>query len=52
VSVGLYMDVHVRAEITRGLRARGVDVRTAQEDGAHRFDDAALLDRATALGRA
>ena len=45
------MDVHFRAEITRGLRARGVDVRTAQDDGAHRLDDAALLDRAAALGR-
>ena len=51
MSVSLYMDVHVRAEITRGLRARGVDVRTAQEDGAHRLEDAALLDRAAALGR-
>ena len=51
MSVSLYMDVHVRAEITRGLRARGVDVRMAQEDGTHRLDDAALLGRAAALGR-
>jgi len=33
VSVGLYMDVHVPAAITRGLLLRGVDVLTAQIDG-------------------
>ncbi|HLL75760.1 MAG TPA: DUF5615 family PIN-like protein [Pyrinomonadaceae bacterium] len=51
MSVRLYMDVHVRRAVTNGLRLRGVDVLTAQEDGARRLDDAALLDRATALGR-
>jgi uncharacterized protein with PIN domain len=45
------MDVHVPAAITDGLRLRGVDVLTAQEDGARKFLDADLLDRATALGR-
>lgn len=30
---------------------RGVDVLTAQEDGTSDWDDARLLDRATALGR-
>lgn len=45
------MDVHVRAAVTRGLRLRGVDVLTAQEDGARRLEDAELLDRATACGR-
>jgi hypothetical protein len=45
------MDVHVRREITVGLRLRGVDVLTAQEDGARRFPDSDLLDRATALDR-
>jgi len=45
------MDVHVPDAITVGLRLRGVDVLTAQEDGARRFPDAMLLDRATALGR-
>jgi hypothetical protein len=29
VSVGLYMDVHVPAAITRGLLLRGVDAMTA-----------------------
>lgn len=51
MSVGLYMDVHVPAAITRGLRLRGVDVLTAQADGTAELEDAALLDRATAIGR-
>ena len=32
MSVRLYMDVHVRRAVTAGLRLRGVDVLTAQED--------------------
>ena len=51
MSVSLYMDVHVPAAITEGLRLRGVQVLTAQEDGKRRLPDDALLDRATALGR-
>jgi predicted nuclease of predicted toxin-antitoxin system len=51
MSVKLYMDVHVRRAVTKGLRQRGVDVLTAQEDGADRLADPELLDRATALGR-
>lgn len=46
MSLRLYMDVHVRWAITAGLRRRGLDVLTAQEDGAARFEDPALLDRA------
>ena len=49
--VALYMDVHVKEAITRGLRRRGVDVLTAQEDGCARLEDSALLDRAAALNR-
>lgn len=45
------MDVNVRAEITRQLRARGVDVLTSEEDGTREFSDSDLLDRATLLGR-
>lgn len=45
------MDVHVPRAVTNGLRRRGVDVLTAQEDGAATLDDRALLDRATALNR-
>jgi hypothetical protein len=51
VSVALYMVVNVHRGITEGLRSRGVDVITAQEDGTTRLEDSDLLDRATALGR-
>lgn len=51
MSVRLYMDVHVRQAVTNGLRLRGIDVITAQEDGATMFDDAELLDRASQLRR-
>lgn len=51
MSVKLYMDVHVRRAVTDGLRLRGVDVLTAQEDGVAKLEDPALLDRATELGR-
>lgn len=46
MSVGLYLDVHVPAAITRGLLLRGVDVLTAQIDGTAELDDSDLLDRA------
>ena len=51
MGVKFYMDVHVRRAVTEGLRLRGVEVLTAQEDGAAEFTDPALLDRATELGR-
>ena len=38
--------------VTVGLKQRGVDVLTAFEDGRSEVDDSALLERATALGRA
>jgi hypothetical protein len=37
----LYMDVHVPIAVTYGLRLRGVDVLTAQEDGAAELPDPA-----------
>jgi hypothetical protein len=49
--VPLYMDHHVPSAITDGLRRRGVDVLTAEEDGSAAIDDDRLLDRATVLGR-
>jgi hypothetical protein len=52
VAIALYMDVHVPRAITVGLRLRGVDVLTAQEDNAAQFPDPLLLDRATSLQRA
>lgn len=51
MSVGLYMDENVHRAITSGLRLRGVDVTTAQEDGFGRTPDPEVLDRATELGR-
>jgi len=45
------MDVHVPYPITEGLRLRGVDVLTAQEDAASTRPDALLLERAGSLGR-
>jgi hypothetical protein len=45
------MDVHIRREVTEGLRRRQVDVLTAQEDGSQRLLDPELLDRATTLDR-
>jgi hypothetical protein len=37
-----YMDVHVKAAITAGLRRRAIDVVTAQEDGGAYLEDVAL----------
>lgn len=51
MSVAYLMDVHVRWPVTNGLRLRGVDVVTAQEDGCATLDDPDLLDRAATLGR-
>ncbi len=51
MSLGLYMDVHAPGPITRGLRRRGVDVLTAQEDGMGMALDPDLLRRARDLGR-
>ncbi len=51
MSVALYMDVHVHAAVTEQLRRRGVDVVTAQDDGALRLPNEQILARATTLGR-
>ena len=51
MSIALYMDVHVPSAITAGLRLRGVDVLTSQEDDTRRLSDTELLDRATELNR-
>jgi hypothetical protein len=45
------MDVHVHRAITNGLRIRGVDVLTTQQDGFRQATDDRLLDRAGELGR-
>ncbi len=48
--VKFYMDHHVPRAITDGLRAHGVEVITALEDGTSELDDPELLDRAGELG--
>ena len=45
------MDHNVHGAITRGVRLRGVDVLTAEEDGSHAIPDDELLRRSTELGR-
>jgi hypothetical protein len=50
VTVALYMDEHIHRAITTGLRLRGVDVLTAQDDGRRQVPDHVLLDRATDCG--
>lgn len=49
--IRLYMDENVRGTVVRGLRQRGVDVVTAQEDGRAATPDPEVLTRATELGR-
>ena len=49
--LSLYMDHHVPSAISAGLRKRGIDVLTTQEDGTTTLEDDLLLDRATSLGR-
>jgi predicted nuclease of predicted toxin-antitoxin system len=51
MSVALYLDEQVPRQIATGLRLRGVDVLTIQEDGRSGTTDPILLDRATELGR-
>lgn len=51
MTLGFYMDVHVPSAVVTGLRRRGVEVVTSQEDGTREFDDEALLARATELNR-
>ena len=51
MTISFYMDVNVPFGITDQLHLRGVDVLTAQEDGARELPDADLLDRASELGR-
>jgi hypothetical protein len=49
--IGIYADVQIPRPIVTGLRLRGVDVLTAQEDGMGEAEDSAILDRAAVLGR-
>ncbi|MBW4495308.1 MAG: DUF5615 family PIN-like protein [Oscillatoria princeps RMCB-10] len=51
MTVALYMDEHVHGGITDGLRRRGVDVLTVQEDGRTGSPDPIIIDRATEIKR-
>ena len=51
MSLALYVDEHVHRAITIGLRLRGVDILTVQEDGYSGVSDPQILNRATELGR-
>ena len=48
MALSVYMDVHVPLAITEGLRRRGINVLTSQEDETTEEDDEFLLERATA----
>jgi predicted nuclease of predicted toxin-antitoxin system len=49
--IRLYADANLHGAITQGLRERGIEVLTAQEDHADRLADPALLARVTELER-
>ena len=51
MALRFYMDVHIRRSITEGLRKKGVDVVTAQEDNSAELSDPELLARASELSR-
>jgi predicted nuclease of predicted toxin-antitoxin system len=51
VALLLYFDHQFPRPVAIQLRLRSVDVLTAEQDGAARTRDPALLDRATSLGR-
>lgn len=42
---------NVEGQIVRGLRAQGIDVLTAEDDGYKETPDPEVLERATRLGR-
>jgi len=50
--IPLYMDEHIPRAITLGLRLRGIDILTVQEDAFSGKPDPELLDRAVYLKRA
>jgi hypothetical protein len=51
VILPLYMDHQVPVAVTQGLRRLGIEVLSAQEDGAEAWDDDKILERATRLQR-
>ncbi len=51
MTLALYMDEHIPSAITDGLKARGLDVLTIQEDGRTGSADVLMLRRAYELRR-
>lgn len=51
MSLGFYMDENVPRQITAGLRLRGIDVVTVQEEQRRGQSDPEVLARATELKR-
>jgi hypothetical protein len=51
LNVAFYFDEHIPRAVALGLRIRGVDVITAQDDDRRGIADSLLLDRATELRR-
>jgi hypothetical protein len=49
--IALYLDENVPRAVAIGLRLRGVDVITLEDDNCRGIADPLLLDRATELGR-
>jgi hypothetical protein len=47
----MFMDEHIKSAVTSGLRQRGFDVLTSQEDGSDGLPDDEQLIRATVLNR-
>ncbi len=47
--IPLYMDEHIPRAVTVGLRLKGLDVLTVQEDGFSGKSDPELLNRASSL---
>lgn len=51
MTLALYIDENVRRGITNGLKLRGIDVLTVQEDNRSGAPDPAILERAIELNR-
>ena len=50
MAMTFYMDVHIPAAVTEGLKLRSVEVVTSEDDGTREWADEKLLRRATELG--
>lgn len=49
--ISYYRDENVEGQITRGLRQRGIDVLTVEDDGQGGRSDPEVIERAARLGR-